>query len=998
MVSKGTQNPIDSHNASSVVVLVHGIRTHAGWMNEIEPTLRDAGFAVERTNYGRLDLLRFLLPIPALRKYPVRRVQTDVRTIRMKYPGPSEISFIAHSFGTYVVAEILRSEFDLKAHRVVFCGSVVHCRFPFEQITERFRSPVMNDVGTKDILPALAESSTWGYSSSGTHGFNRPNVQDRLHDGLAHSDFLQPMFCKKYWIPFLKDGTCVLPSDVSKKRRSWMLRLLLSLPIKYIGITLFAAVLLYTQLATSSLVTDIKNGTLKAYSSRAGTIEKAHETDFYRIEVTPEQPIVTIYSSGTIDTSGSLSTATDSGVSSPFLRDDDSGEAHNFRLEAALEPGTYYVGVTGSDPGEYVVHLNTYSAVELENRITATIAAPDDAHYFVTSVPDRSSVGLVIYGDIRSDVKLLRPTAEGSLTQVPIDEQSGLYNNLIPGKYYVRVRGFEEGDYEVHLTPYIIFSSSPIKRTTRGFSGVDVFRFSVNGERPYITIYTTGSLDTKGTVRLGGVIDPDDGMYLGHADDDNSGDDGNFRISTYLDEGEYLIEVRWRSKSENEEYSIHLTADRDDGRLETTADLGDGQLETTPLSDVLQAMPQFIGTLEESFEGTLDDGAIFKIEVPRTGRWVSIRHESTEDVFLTLVKAATDMTPGWKREIVEGAELVAIGTLNFRSARLSRVLAVGSYYVVLVGMGGDPTKYSVHAMLRDLPEDRHGSELADATSLTSTHKGLIHGDDVDYFWFVVTDDESWVRVRIVDNITDESLGAGRFTLGQLIFYEEGKGAFVVGQDLQNDRTQDLYLTESYWLPGLEDLGMSKVLKRGTYYIKIQSIAAAARLGTLQLGGSEYLETWPLDVGSYTIDLRIEDVPEDYHADDLDEATALADVAEGWIGGDDVDYFRFEVLDSESALDLQHTSTRGVMIDVSTSLRVKVTILSRTKVGETEEIASVEDDPAYGTSIETDLESGTYYVRVETFEPRGAGPYTIRLELGAAVGQPTEDALMGRDTE
>jgi hypothetical protein len=43
--------------------------------------------------------------------------------------------------------------------------------FPFEQYLKRFTIPVINEIGTRDFLPALAESITWGYGSVGTHGF-----------------------------------------------------------------------------------------------------------------------------------------------------------------------------------------------------------------------------------------------------------------------------------------------------------------------------------------------------------------------------------------------------------------------------------------------------------------------------------------------------------------------------------------------------------------------------------------------------------------------------------------------------------------------------------------------------------------------------------------------------------------------------------------------------------------------------------------------------------
>src|SRR5437764_10743707 len=50
-----------------LVVLIHGIRDIARWHDEIKQTLRGEGFVVESTNYGRMNLLEFLLPLPYFR-------------------------------------------------------------------------------------------------------------------------------------------------------------------------------------------------------------------------------------------------------------------------------------------------------------------------------------------------------------------------------------------------------------------------------------------------------------------------------------------------------------------------------------------------------------------------------------------------------------------------------------------------------------------------------------------------------------------------------------------------------------------------------------------------------------------------------------------------------------------------------------------------------------------------------------------------------------------
>jgi hypothetical protein len=61
----------------------------------------------------------------------VERVVTKIRTAR-EIHKPERVSVIAHSFGSYILARILASEFDLEWHRVIFCGSVVRDDFPHD--------------------------------------------------------------------------------------------------------------------------------------------------------------------------------------------------------------------------------------------------------------------------------------------------------------------------------------------------------------------------------------------------------------------------------------------------------------------------------------------------------------------------------------------------------------------------------------------------------------------------------------------------------------------------------------------------------------------------------------------------------------------------------------------------------------------------------------------------------------------------------------------------
>ncbi len=221
-----------------VVILVHGICTQAEWQAATQQIGSTAGFKIVLTNYGYFDAFRFLLPVSFYRKSAIDRVWTQIKDTKELYPN-ARVSFLAHSFGSYIVSEILKREFAFKAHLVVFCGSIVKYDFPFEQISGRFTAPLVNEVGTKDPLPALAESVTWGYGAAGTFGFRTPRVQDRWHVGFGHSDFFTPAFFKEFWQPFFENGT-IMPASSEIEKKPHLLWLITVIKLKYMLLVMLA--------------------------------------------------------------------------------------------------------------------------------------------------------------------------------------------------------------------------------------------------------------------------------------------------------------------------------------------------------------------------------------------------------------------------------------------------------------------------------------------------------------------------------------------------------------------------------------------------------------------------------------------------------------------------------------------------------------------------------------------------------------------------------------
>jgi hypothetical protein len=230
----------EMHHAKGSVILVHGIQTRADWYRDVRDCLIDDGFSVHLTNYGWFDLFRFLIPFNVFRNQVKSKIFRQIRAAIRDDPS-GEYSIIAHSFGTYIVSHILKDEFDIKIARIIFAGSVVRYDFPFEQLPDRFRDNILNEVATRDPWPALAESVTTGYGSAGTFGFKRPPVFDRWHVG-DHSDVLNACHCRKYWLPFLNAGT-IEKTTASPKVPIWI-RFLNTVRVKYWIALAFVYVLL----------------------------------------------------------------------------------------------------------------------------------------------------------------------------------------------------------------------------------------------------------------------------------------------------------------------------------------------------------------------------------------------------------------------------------------------------------------------------------------------------------------------------------------------------------------------------------------------------------------------------------------------------------------------------------------------------------------------------------------------------------------------------------
>lgn len=228
-----------------LVVLIHGIRTQGVWQDRVASWLKKhEGIKPVIVGFDYLDLFSFWFPY-FFRDAAIEKVEREIRGVIKDNRG-AIVSVIAHSFGTYVLSQILLRRPDIQLHRVLLCGSIISKKYPWDNLASFPTGGILNDVGTRDILPAIARTASWGYGNSGTFGFRTYKVEDRYFD-FGHSDFFTDTHIDTYWVPYIVSGK-VVSSQWSVDRPTpplWQ-SILHILPIKSVGLPAIALVLAAT--------------------------------------------------------------------------------------------------------------------------------------------------------------------------------------------------------------------------------------------------------------------------------------------------------------------------------------------------------------------------------------------------------------------------------------------------------------------------------------------------------------------------------------------------------------------------------------------------------------------------------------------------------------------------------------------------------------------------------------------------------------------------------
>ena len=209
---RNTMESSNSKNASKrVVITVHGILTNAKWQKSVTPILNVAGLIVEPHDFGRLSLWKFS-----------RRKSRDVEIERFRAAYERVVankdygldpddptkrpSAVAHSFGTYIVAQCMRRHHYVRLDKILLCGCILQREFDWSELFARDQANyVLNLCCMKDPWVPRARFLVPDAGDSGVNGFDYWGslLKTEKKEECSHSDFFTEADIRDEWLSFL---------------------------------------------------------------------------------------------------------------------------------------------------------------------------------------------------------------------------------------------------------------------------------------------------------------------------------------------------------------------------------------------------------------------------------------------------------------------------------------------------------------------------------------------------------------------------------------------------------------------------------------------------------------------------------------------------------------------------------------------------------------------------------------------------------------------------
>ena len=525
---------------------------------------------------------------------------------------------------------------------------------------------------------------------------------------------------------------------------------------------------------------DPKPPAITPNSTSDGIISPGGDADLFELVLSAETDIV-VYTTGEVDTIGTLLDADGDEIDGNDDTEYSEGD-FNFFFPRTVEPGVYYIEVTGyvgragESTGPYELHVDGVAdqsdfrggAESLTPGSSAMgfISGREDEDYFFLNVARVGRVRVYTVGPTDTVGKLenssgitVESNDDGRLS--PGHDAFLIERSLSAGNYYISVTGWEDetGPYRLVVETATDPGDSAAEAADLevgvpvigkiGDGDVDLFKLVLD-EPTEMVFYTSGDTDTKGTLLQS------DGNTEVESDDD--GDGFNFLIQATLGPGTHYVRV--------EGYDNRVT--------------GSYALFAEELVPVLR-----FGTLPgEHGVGAIaagHDQDFYKIELSdETPTWIYAT--GVVDTVGTLYDSNFD-------EIAFNDDIGLVGLSTSFSIR--ETLEAGTYYVKVSSYGTGAGSYAVHVH----PVMEAGSSRGSAANLELgvPLPGAIDPDtDADYFRFSFSGDthnhgsETFFLLDVIspdqDVMEGEVFDSGGQKIDVNIYYYPG--GFILAENFQ----------------------------------------------------------------------------------------------------------------------------------------------------------------------------------------------------------------------
>ena len=209
-----TENrPHKVEKKNKVLFPLHGIRTYGKWYDQLITVIQSNKFLctwlcrTDKWRYGKFPLIFFI--IGSTRNARIKWFRSTYSSVMndkdLQIEDGDFPSFIAHSFGTYILGYALLRYENIRLEKIILCGSILPVNFPWDKIIERGQvQAVRNEYGVKDFWCKNVRHFIPGTGLSGVKGFKCAHPRlDQKKFLFGHSEYFEIGHMKNYWMPFL---------------------------------------------------------------------------------------------------------------------------------------------------------------------------------------------------------------------------------------------------------------------------------------------------------------------------------------------------------------------------------------------------------------------------------------------------------------------------------------------------------------------------------------------------------------------------------------------------------------------------------------------------------------------------------------------------------------------------------------------------------------------------------------------------------------------------